>query len=215
MAVVVLIALGVPLRLAAAEPEGAPQEYADCGDPFTNHYGPFDYTNPIDRSQHDHIPIVEAYHFNAQVERLEKGMTSAFVMDDINYTLRVVPNHHRALNAVARFDIDKGGIPSTWLSAQCWFDRALQFRPKDGTVWLIYANWKARKGSDEEALEAYAEAKALAPDSAEIDYNLGLLYLKMGQYDKALAHAKVAYAGNYPLQGLRRKLGEKGYDVGN
>jgi tetratricopeptide (TPR) repeat protein len=115
---------------------------------------------------------------------------------------------------MARFDIEKkGGIPPQWHSAQCWFDRATEFRPDDGQVWLIYANWSARKQKNEDALEAYNRAKKLLPDSVEVEYNMGLLYYKMGQYDNALSHAKIAYAGNYPLQGLKRKLAEKGYTV--
>lgn len=182
---------------------------AECGNPFNNGVGPYDYNNGEDRTNMRKIPIVEKYHFTPVVESLARGSTSESAMGDIDYTLRAVPNHHRALNAMARFDIEKGGIPPRWHSAECWFERAIQFRPDDGEVWLIYANWKARKQRNGEALEAYVRAKKLLPDNIEVDYNMGLLYLKMGQYEKALAHAKTAYAGNYPLQGLRHRLEEK------
>jgi tetratricopeptide (TPR) repeat protein len=187
----------------------------ECGDPFSNGVGPYDYNNAEDRSNPQKIPIVEKFHFTQVVESLARGSSSEYAMVDLDYTLRAVPNHHRALNAVARFDVEKGGIPPRWHSAQCWFDRATQFRPEDAQVWLIYANWMARKGEHDDALEAYQQAKTLAPESVEIDYNMGLLYFKMGEYEKSLASARLAYAGNYPLQGLRRKLAERGYSVDN
>ena len=207
---VTVLTTGMPSSVRAA-PQEVPGE---CGNPFNNGVGPWDYNNGEERTNPQKIPIVEKFHFTPVVESLAHGSTSESAMGDIDYTLRAIPNHHRALNAMARFDIEKkGGIPPQWHSAQCWFDRATEFRPDDGQVWLIYANWSARKQKNEDALEAYNRAKKLLPDSVEVEYNMGLLYYKMGQYDNALSHAKIAYAGNYPLQGLKRKLAEKGYTV--
>lgn len=204
-------AAAASLGLAAGAADRGPE---NCGNPFDNgEVGPYDYNNAEDRTNPQKIPLVERFHFNRDVEGLDKGASSAYAMDDLDYTLRAIPNHPRALNAVARYDVEKGGIPPRWRSAECWFDRALTFRPEDGTAWLVYANYKARKNDDEAALDAYQRAKKLLPDSVEVDYNLGLLYFKLGRYDESLAHARTAYAGNYPLQGLRRKLAGKGYDV--
>lgn len=203
-----LLLLAAPARAAGADAE------LDCGDPFANGVGPWDYTNAEDRSNPQRIPIVERYHFTTGVETLTKGESTAYVLGDIDYTLRAVPNHHRALNAAARYDIENGGTPLRFRSAYCWFQRAMVFRPEDGTVRLIYGNWLTRKGRNEEALEAYADAKKLMPGSVEVDYNMGLLYLKMGDLEKARESAQVAYAGNYPLDGLRRKLAEKGVALG-
>jgi len=200
-----------PSPATRAAPTEVPGE---CGDPFNNGVGPYDYNNGEERSNPQKIPIVEKFHFTSVVESLAHGSTSESAMGDIDYTLRAIPNHHRALNAMARFDIEKGGIPPQWHSAQCWFDRATYFRSEDGDVWLIYANWLARKQKNDDALEAYTRAKQLLPSNAEVDYNLGLLYFKMGDYQKALASAKTAYAGNYPLEGLKRKLAGKGYTLG-
>jgi tetratricopeptide (TPR) repeat protein len=205
-------ATGPTPALAQAEESGFPS-LQGCGDVFSAAFGPFDYTDPADRAN---LPIVDNAHFTPVVESLERGHSSVYALDDIAYTLRAFPNHHRALNAVARYEIEKGGIPPNserWLSTQCWFERAMRFRPNDGTVWLIYANFKARQNRNEEALEAYEQAKDLLPGSVEVDYNLGLLYFKLGQYEKAASHAKIAYGSGYPLQGLKRKLAGKGYDV--
>ncbi len=184
--------------------------YDDCGDVFTNAYGPFDYNDAESRATG--FEIVERVHFTTDVETLTSGATGN-LMADLDYTLRAVPNHHRALNAMARYDLEKGSIRAPWRSAKCYFQRATVFRPEDGMVWLIYGNYQARKKMYEEARQSYERARQYMPGSIEVDYNLGLLYLKLGEYDKALAHAKLAYAGNYPLQGLRRQLAGKGYDV--
>ena len=207
------LALVLATMLAGSEAIAAGESAAECGDPFNAGVGPYDYNNAADRTTSNRIPIVEKFHFTPEVESLVRGHTTENAMGDLDYTLRAIPNHHRALNAVARYDVERGGVPAKWHSADCWFQRATEFRPEDGHVWLIYANWRARRGRNEEALEAYQRAKDLLPDSVEVDYNLGLLYFKMGEYEKSLASAKTAYAGNYPLQGLRRKLGEKGYTV--
>jgi tetratricopeptide (TPR) repeat protein len=207
-------ACAAALVVAAASATAAgPDTELDCGDPFANGVGPWDYNNAEDRSNPQRIPIVEKFHFTAGVESLTKGESTAYVLGDIDYTLRAVPNHHRALNAAARYDIENGGTPPRFRSVYCWFQRAMVFRPEDGTVRLIQGNWLSRKGRNEEALEAYAEAKRLMPGSVEVDYNMGLLYLKLGDYEKARESARVAYAGNYPLDGLRRKLAEKGYPL--
>jgi tetratricopeptide (TPR) repeat protein len=212
-------ALLVMAVIASATAHAAPSQaellMAECGNPFDNGaIGPWDYNDGEDRTNPQKIPIIEKFHFNRDVEGLDRGESSAYALDDLDYVLRAVPNHPRALNAVARYDVEKGGIPPKWRSAECWFDRAMRFKPDDGTVYLLFANYKSRKGQVDEALEAYQTAKKLLPESIEVDYNLGLLYVKMGDYPKALERARVAYAGNYPLQGLKKKLAEKGYSVG-
>jgi len=204
------LVLALAANTAAAQDSYNRDTGEDCGDVFTNAVGPFDYTNAEDRTRTKTagVPIVERFHFSSDIEALN-GPNNRIV-GNLDYTLRAVPNHHRALNAIARFDLERG-IPSHERSAQCWFERALRFRPDDGVVWQVYANYKARKGDTDAALEAYNRAKELMPASVEVDYNLGLLYFKLGQYEKARESARVAYAGNYPLDGLRRKLAEKGY----
>lgn len=196
----------------AAQTAASLSELQGCGNVFDAPLGPFDYN---DASNAFELNTVNKNHFTPVVERLEAGKSSINVMDDISFTLRHFPNHHRALNSVARYELERGIPPfsDSWLSADCWFQRALQFKPSDGIVWLIYANLKARKNQNEAALEAYEQARQLLNDSPEVHYNMGLLYLKLADYDKARAHAEKAYAGQYPLQGLRRKLAEKGYTL--
>lgn len=187
----------------------------DCPDPFTNAFGPWDYTNGLDRSDPQRIPIVEGFHFTPRVESLEGGATGAYALTDLDYTLRAIPNHHRALNSVVKYDLQHHGTPTQFRPVQCWFDRAFSFRPNDGMVWLIYGIWKNGKNDTNGALEAYQRAKELMPGAAEVDYNLGLIYFRLGDYEKSLASARIAYGANYPLQGLRKKLADKGYRLEN
>jgi len=46
--------------------------------------------------------------------------------------------------------------------------------------------------------------------SAEIQYNLGLVNLELGDIDAAVANAEVAYKMGYPLEGLKDKLRQRG-----
>ena len=56
------------------------------------------------------------------------------------------------------------------------------------------------------ALEQYSAAEKLAPHSAELHYNFGLLYFDLKNYKEAVAQARQAYAKGFPLPGLKRKL---------
>ena len=79
------------------------QILGNCGDPFGNgEVGPYDYENPNDQIQL--IPFVEANHFNPDVENLVRGQSSAYIMGDLDFVLRAVPNHHRALMSLMRYD---------------------------------------------------------------------------------------------------------------
>ena len=172
-------------------------------------YGPFDYTDPGVKVSR--LPIVEQYHFQPQTEQLIKG-TSGALINDLDYVLRSFPNHHRALNAMARLaKIEHSDRPEhAHFTVDCYFERALGFAPKDAMVRLIYGNYLYDLKKDGDALEQYQQAEKLDPDNANIQYNIGLLYFKMKQYDKALAHAKNAYAAGFPLPGLRMKLQKAG-----
>ena len=184
------------------------QDDHPCG-PLRNHYGPFDYNNPVHRR--DKLPIVEKFHFNSKVENLIDGINGP-VWTDLNYTLRTFPNHHRALYAMAMWQLKhpRGpNHPPRYLTIDCYFDRALRFTPRDGNIWMIYGIFLHRKGLLEEAMEKYKKAEELLSQNATLHYNLGLLLLDMEKTDEARTHAKKAYALGYPLPGLRDKLKQR------
>jgi tetratricopeptide (TPR) repeat protein len=191
--------IGVPLlafQINAAEP---------CGE-LKNSYGPYDYTNPIHRKEK--LPIVEQFHFNADVESLTRGMTTKRIGAEIDYVLRAFPNHHRALDAMARLAIKKNNNrpDGAHYTIECYFDRATRFRPKDAMVPLIHGIRLNRMGMLDEALEKFKEAERLQPENPNINYNLGLGYFAKKDYENARIYANKAYALGFELPGLKQKL---------
>jgi tetratricopeptide (TPR) repeat protein len=202
-----LSGIALLIILVAAANLQAAEEY--CGDlSGAGQYGPYDYTNPTHRKEY--LPIVEGGHFDSGVKNLIKGMTGS-IGGDISYTLHAFPNHHQALNSNSKLNLTRdkraerpGDQRST---AECYFDRAIRFKPGDAIVRMLYANYLLKMGGRRaDALEQYQIALGLTPKNANIHYNLGLLYLKEKNYEEATEHAKKAYGLGFPLAGLRNKL---------
>jgi tetratricopeptide (TPR) repeat protein len=174
-----------------------------CGD-LENAFGPYDYTHPGNKRN---LNIVNRVHFTSNVERLvsAKGGTLG---GNIDYTLRAFPNHHRALDAMARLAIKQHTSKpvGAQYTLECYFDRARRFRPDDAMVPLIYGMYFYRTGKLDHALEKLKEAERLQPDNPNINYNLGLLYFTKEDYENARTHAKKAYARGFELPGLKQKL---------
>jgi Flp pilus assembly protein TadD len=200
-------ALLAAIAWAALPPVALAQDVPGCGT-LVNAYGPFDYTNPVD--VRDKLPIVETYHFDRGVDALRGHAQSGAnnLGGDLDYTLRAFPNHHRALDAMGRYQLrtKQAPPPGARFTAECYFERALTFAPGDGVAMMVYGIYLARKGDTDAALARYEEALKLMPDSSELHYNLGLLYANLGRYDEALAEAHAAYGRGFPLLGLRNKL---------
>ena len=181
---------------------------ADCGE-IGDGYGPFDYrTAPMSERK-----LVEGAHFTPEIEKLIRGRSSgANLAGDIDYTLRAFPNHHRALlsmmNAGFKWKTDKP--PGTRYTVQCWFERAIVFSPDDGRVYMLFGIYLLRKGSPETAVRALNKAQELSTEDANLDYNLGLAYFSLKDYDKSLRHAHEAYRLGFPLPGLRDMLKRAG-----
>ncbi|MEO8304470.1 MAG: tetratricopeptide repeat protein [Betaproteobacteria bacterium] len=156
--------------------------------------------------------LVEGAHFTPQVENLIRGQTSGTPAGDIDYTLRAFPNHHRALlsmmNAGLKAKTDKPR--GSRYTVQCWFERAIVFRPDDGRVYMLFGIYLLRTGSHETAVRALTRAQELSEEDANLEYNLGLAYFSMKDYDKALHHAQEAYRLGFPLPGLRDMLKRAG-----
>ncbi|MFK8027433.1 MAG: tetratricopeptide repeat protein [Gammaproteobacteria bacterium] len=181
-----------------------------CG-ALENAYGPFDYTN------YEHftnkLPVVEQHHFSHEVEALLSGMSDN-IYGDLQYTLLAFPNHHRALVSISKFEFEVEGAREMLLEEKydvdCYFRRGIAFKPTDGTVRLIYATYLHKKGFYDQAEKQYNEALILIPDSAEVHYNLGLLYADRNKLGLAVKHGHKAYELGYPLNGLKNKLIKKG-----
>jgi len=178
-----------------------------CGD-LKNHYGPLDYrTAP--QSERD---LIENYHFTPKVAALKEGQSTTYIGADIAYTLRVFPNHPRALYAMAELARrEKRPTPEkAGLSVECWFERAMRFRPDDGAVHIIYGIELLKDGRREQAVQQLERGLELLPDSGNAHYNVGLAYFDLGDYVSAREHAKKAKELGYTLPGLQRKLEKMG-----
>ncbi|MED5595356.1 tetratricopeptide repeat protein [Janthinobacterium sp. P210006] len=176
---------------------------ADCP-PYVKHTPGGDYTSAEDR---DGLAVVEKFHFSRAVETLAQGLTGSLGAD-ISYTLEHFPNHHRALASMAKLGLRlKSAQPvGARYTVSCYFERAIAFAPHDVTARMVFGNYLLATGQDAAALEQLDAASRLAPDQATIQYNLGLMYVKKKEYEKASAHAQKAYALGFPLPGLKNKL---------
>lgn len=173
-------------------------------------YGPFDYTNP--QHYRERLPIVEEYHFNSDVENLRDTMSGGSIGSHLLYVIRSFPNHHRALVSFTRLWERSGGPvdPPPGVGPQqspdYLYRRAIEFAPTDGVVKLLYAIYLVDNDRREEAMPLLDQAAELASENADVNYNLGLMYLKLGQHEKAAAHGTRAYEMGHPLPGLREKM---------
>lgn len=165
-------------------------------------YGPFDY-----RTDRPKLPIVDNAHFTPEIESLIRGRTTS-VGGEIDYTLRAFPNHHRALIAMMRLaERDKTPNPhGSNYSITCWFERAIQFRPDDVVVRMIYSSFLYKSGKQTEALYQLEVADHHAKDNGFTHYNIGLHYFDMKEFDKALAQAHRAAELGIELPALRERL---------
>jgi tetratricopeptide (TPR) repeat protein len=173
-------------------------------------YGPYDYTKR--GSLAEYLYLVEKAHFQPHVEMLSSKKSNREEMyADLDYTLRAFPNHHRALNTLNRFIDSKVDYRATKLSSpECYFLRALHFSPKDSITHMLYGAFLQKLKEHELALKSYKIAESLNPSSAQLQYNLGLLYIDMENYKEAKTYASKAYAQNFPYKGLKNKLKKMG-----
>jgi tetratricopeptide (TPR) repeat protein len=180
-----------------------------CG-PIANAFGPYDY-----RSHKEDLPVVEAHHFTPEVENLVRGNSrhpGSTIGGDLSYTLRAYPNHPRALMAMVRLGAreNRDKPRDAMYTVECFLFRAWRFQSDDPAVRMIYATYLATHGRPKEALKHLEDAQAMGEDSPNFQYNLGLIYFDLKEYDKSLTYAYQAYANGFSLPGLREKLKKAG-----
>lgn len=174
-------------------------------------FGPFDYTVPNKKF----LDLVETHHFFPEIEQL--ALSYKPLMNNLDYTLRAFPNHHRALQSLTKLSIRLKENPkinierSRYTPVECYFERAINFQPNDPFVRILYAIFLHKNYKHLGALKQYQEAEKLMPENAEIHYNFALLYIDLKRYKEAYKHAAKAYKKGYPLPGLKNKLNRLGY----
>ncbi|NCT82175.1 MAG: hypothetical protein GXC94_03465 [Comamonadaceae bacterium] len=210
--------LGAALVLAATASLAAAQTLpAECGT-LSQSWGPFDYRperyipEPIYRSHKALLAIVENAHFTPEVENLIRGKTGTLPGGDLSYTLGVFPNHHRALIAVSTLalKLKSPQPPETRFSVECYFRRAMAFRPDDAMVRMVYANYLIQLGEKAAAEQQIDAVAATNPDSPFTLKNLALLYADAQNYDKALQFAHRAGATGLNIDTVKSKLQQAG-----
>jgi tetratricopeptide (TPR) repeat protein len=170
---------------------------ADCP-PYVKGTPGGDYTSAQDR---EGLSVVEKFHFSRAVETLTQGMTGSLGAD-IGYTLEHYPNHHRALASMAKLGLRlKSAQPPGARYGQLLLRAGHRLRAagRDGAHGV--RQLPAGHGPGRPALEQLDAASRMAPDQATIQYNLGLMYVKKKEYEKASAHAQKAYALGFPCRG--------------
>lgn len=175
-----------------------------CGVLANGDNGPFDYRG----ERRDLLVLGERFHFTPKVEALISGQSGYKVGEDIAFILRMFPNHHRALVAMMRWGERKKTLSpdDTQYPVECYFERALRFRPDDNIARMIYATFLTRQGRLPEA-EAQLDYVAItAGDNAFTHYNVGMQYLELKLYDKAVSEAQAAQRLGFPATDLRDKL---------
>ena len=193
--------------LLASVPAFAQGGNAACGS-LANAFGPFDFRT----ERGEKLGMVEGAHFLPYVEALVRGKTSTTPGGDIDYTLRAFPNHHRALFAMMRLG-EKEQTPKpkgSRYTVECWFERALQFRPDDTTVRIIYSTYLVKNKRTQDAVAHLEYATTIAKDNPFTHYNIGLVYFDMKIYDKAFAQAHKAMALGFTRPELRDLLEKAG-----
>jgi tetratricopeptide (TPR) repeat protein len=170
-------------------------------------YGPYDYTKANERG---HIPVVEEHHFTPEVENHIRGK-SGYLTGDLDYTLRAIPNHHKALLSTIRYQLklnEKLLAKNRPLETpvECYLQRAIHFSPNDAASVSLFAYYLKEIGQLEKAAKLYEKALDISPDAAKIEYSYSLLLIDLKQYDKALEYAKKAYTHGKPPKGLKNKL---------
>ena len=181
--------LGIVLWQAATLVLAQTGDVDGCGS-LQNHYGPYDYR----AERNGKLRIVEVAHFTPAVEQLVRGNTSDYLGDDLSYTLRTSPNHHRALVSVIRFAerTKSPQPPHMQYSVECYFDRAIRFQPDDTVVRSLYAQYLGKQGRTAEAVQQLQVASEFAKDNALSHFNIGLVYFEIKEYDHALTEAHIA-----------------------
>lgn len=198
---------GVSIVFAFSGEVSAQPSAAGCGALDNGSNGPFDYRT----ERGSGLKTVEQFHFTPNIENLIGG-NSAPLGAELDYTLRAFPNHHRALMAMMRLG-EKLKSPQPAKAAhsvECYFERALRFRPDDSTARMIYATFLAKYGRGPEAIKQLEIATAAAGDNAYTHYNIGLIYFDIKDYDQALAQAHRAYGLGFVQPQLRDQLKNAG-----
>jgi hypothetical protein len=199
------IALGLCLAGAAQVEAHAQAAPSICGD-LAAAQGPYDY-----RTERYWVDFIGRNHFPPYVEALIRGKSS-YIGGDIDFVLRHIPNHHRALLAMTRLS-ERGRWTrpaGASYDIDCYFDRAVRFRADDVIVRMLYASYLGKRSRRPEALRQLDIAVTYATDNPFSHFNIGLHYFDLDAFDKAADQARKARAMGFTRPELVDRLRAKG-----
>jgi tetratricopeptide (TPR) repeat protein len=120
---------------------------------------------------------------------------------------RSAPQFANVTIQLARILYEQGEFERTVQTLQS----VIEEQPKTEVLYSATAVMQKKLGRLDEAKETLLRGLvSLDGASAEINYNLGLVYLELGDLDEAEKYAKFAYELGFPLPGLRVKLEKLG-----
>lgn len=177
-----------------------------CGSLEWN-YGPHDYR----KANAHQKKLVESAHFDRGVQTLTRTKTGPFG-GDLGYTLSVFPNHPHALLVMEQLVEKTRRDPPEGASytMECWYERALRFKPDDHIARLLYVSYLIRKNRQDEALKHLDYVADTTQDNPFAQFNTGMFYMDLNLYDKALALAHRVIAMGFDRRDLRDRLAAAG-----
>lgn len=193
--------------VAALLASGAARAADGFCEEIISRFGPFDYRKGQTTLAYE-LNLVDSTHFTSNIENGIKGR-SGTLGGELDYTLHAFPNHTRALASLDRLSLKNKNVtilPGMTLPVECFFERAVRFAPDDGEARAAYATYLFQRGKTDAAMKMFVEAERLSPDDPRINYNLGLMYAKAKDYEKANRFAQKAYRLGFPLPGLKNQL---------
>ncbi len=128
---------------------------------------------------------------------------------EFEFVLNYVPNDPQALNGLSEVCV-KWKLPTCDMAMEQRFQKAIERNPGAAPSYVVQALYLHRKNKLEEAVKMYKQAIELAPNSINANYNIGLAYVDLKQYDLANLHAQKSYALGVTLPGLRARLQSAG-----
>ena len=88
---------------------------------------------------------------------------------------------------------------------------AIQDQPQNAMLYSAAAVMQRKQGQLRDAKNTLLQGlQAVDGNSAELNYNLGLVSLELDEIDDAEKYAELAYEQGFPLPGLRKKLNKLG-----
>jgi tetratricopeptide (TPR) repeat protein len=208
-------AMLVALLAAALALPALPSFAEDCGPvPLPGAAGPYDY---VDSKYSWNLNDISQNHWVPAQRELASGRVQ-WALYQLNYLLIRVPNHYPALFELGRIQAQNPGISYIPALAgkdevlefpptpECYFNRAFRYRPNDPTLVMLFGLYYHQIKDLQSAVVQYRKAEAMDPESSEIQYNMGLVYFDLKDYELSARHARKAYELGYPLAGLKKKL---------